>query len=153
MKGTVNIPDVSVIIKKEGKMLFVLRQNTGFSDGMYCLPSGHVEDGERFTEAAVRESLEEVNVTLHPDDLKPVFTIQRLYADEHEVRTGLFFEATKWDGTPKNNEPERHGELAWFDADDLPFDKIMAFHADALKGIQQGKIFIETGWDMPAGSA
>lgn len=61
MKGTTNIPDVMAIIRREGKILFVLRQNTGYADGTFCLPGGHVEPGESFSTAAMREALEEVN--------------------------------------------------------------------------------------------
>jgi 8-oxo-dGTP pyrophosphatase MutT (NUDIX family) len=143
MRGTTNIPEVSVIIRKNNKILFVLRQNTGWSDGMYCMPSGHVEDGEKFTTAAVREALEEVGVTI--EDMHPVHVTQRI-STGNDVRFGLFFEATKWSGIPKNMEPERHGKIAWFAADNLPYADIVQFQVDALKAIHEGNIYSELGW-------
>jgi 8-oxo-dGTP diphosphatase len=143
MRGTTNIPEVAVIIRKGKKILFVLRQNTGWSDGMYCLPGGHVEDGEKFSAAAVREAHEEVNLTV--EALKPVHITQRI-STSSDVRFGLFFEVTTWSGTPENMEPERHAELIWFDENDLPFHNIVQFQADVLQAIRQGKMYSELGW-------
>lgn len=143
MRGTTNIPEVSVILRKGSKILFVLRQHTGWSDGMYCLPGGHVEDHEKFSAAAVREAMEEVGIAV--EDMRPVHVTQRISTD-NDVRFGVFFEVTKWSGTPKNMEPERHGEIEWFDADKLPFADIIQCHADALAAIKAGKIYSELCW-------
>lgn len=143
MRGTTQIPEVSVILRKDNKILFLLRQNTGWSDGMYCLPSGHVEDHERFSEAAIREAKEEVGVVI--EEMRPVHMTQRISTNE-DVRVGLFFEATKWTGTPKNMEPTIHGEMRWFDTDDLPLQDIVQFQADGLAAITRGEIYAETGW-------
>lgn len=143
MRGTTNIPEVSIIIRKGKKILFVLREHTGWSDGMYCMPSGHVEDGEKFSAAAVREAHEEVGIVV--EELHPVHITQRISTDE-DVRFGLFFEAVKWSGMPRNMEPERHGKLVWFDEDRLPISDIVQFQVDALGAIKQGKIYSELGW-------
>jgi 8-oxo-dGTP diphosphatase len=143
MRGTTNIPEVLVIIRKGSKILFVLRQNTGWCDGMYCLPGGHVEDGEKFSAAAVREAMDEVGLVI--EEMHPVHTTQRISTSD-DVRFGVFFEATKWSGTPKNMEPERHGELAWFETSGLPLGNIVQFQADTLKAIEQGRIYSELGW-------
>lgn len=147
MKGTINTPEVSVIICRGSKILFVLREHTGYADGMYALPGGHVEPVERFSAAAVREAREEVGIIVYPDALRPVLSMQRIGRTADDIRVGLFFEATVWEGTPKNMEPERHARIAWFDADVLPYDNIMAFQAAGLKAIQRGEVYHELGWD------
>jgi 8-oxo-dGTP diphosphatase len=147
MRGTTNIPEVSVIIRKGTQILFVLREKTGYSDGMYALPGGHVEPHEQFSIAASREAKEEVDVTILPQDLKPVLTMQRQGRAPGDIRIGLVFEAVSWSGTPRNMEPERHGPIAWFEADDLPYDKIMPFQVAALHNIRTGKTYAELGWD------
>jgi 8-oxo-dGTP pyrophosphatase MutT (NUDIX family) len=45
------------------------RANTGFKDGWYTLPAGHVKPGERFAEAAVREAREETGVSILAQDV------------------------------------------------------------------------------------
>jgi 8-oxo-dGTP diphosphatase len=147
MKGATNIPEVSVIIRKGNKILFVLREHTGYADGMYALPGGHVEHQERFSAAAVRETLEEVGVVVHTDSLNPILAMQRLGRSADDVRVGWFFEAATWDGVPQNKEPDRHAAIAWFDADNLPYEKIMAFQSEGLRAISQGLSFMELGWD------
>jgi 8-oxo-dGTP diphosphatase len=147
VKGTTNVPEVSVIIRRQGKILFVLRQRTGYADGKFCLPAGHVEHGESFSAAAARETLEEVNVVVDRNDLHAVHTLQRRKEDPKDVRIGILFEAAKWSGDPKNMEPERHGEIAWFDAGNLPFDKIIDFQGVALRHLTEGKTYAEDGWE------
>lgn len=148
MRGSTNVPEVAIIIRRGKQILFVLRQNTGWGDGMYAMPGGHVEDGEKFSVAAVREAMEEVGLVI--EEMRPVHVTQRISSSDDgsiaDVRFGLFFEATKWSGTPKNMEPERHGEIVWFDADDLPLENIVQFQADTLEAISQGKIYSELGW-------
>ncbi len=149
--STTNVPEVSVIIRREGKILFILRKNTGYSDGMYCLPAGHVEHAERFSAAAIREVKEEVDVVIHVEGLRPLLAMHRLGRDKDDVRVGMFFEATKWDGEPRSMEPEKHGDIAWFDADNLPYDNIMAFQATGLQAIQRGERYCEMDWDISTG--
>lgn len=142
-----NVPEVSVIVRQNNKILFVLRTHTGYADGMYALPGGHVEYGERFSAAGIREALEEVGVTIYVDALKPLLSMQRIGRSADDVRVGMFFEATAWDGTPHNMEPGRHGEIVWFDADNLPYDKIMHFQTEGLQAIARGEFYRELGWD------
>lgn len=145
MRGTTHVPSVYTLIRRDGKFAFVLRTNTGYLDGTYSLPAGHVEDDERMRIAAAREALEEIDVHVGPDDLRHVHTMQRNSGDH--IRIDVFFEADQWTGEPKNNEPDMHGELAWFAEDDLPFDRIMDHQAEALRHIVRGERFSEIGWD------
>ena len=52
--------------EKEGKteILLSLRKNTGYRDGEYELPGGHVEEGETEEETALREVFEETNIKI-----------------------------------------------------------------------------------------
>jgi len=51
-----NIPaSYLVLINDEEKVLLLRRYNTGFKDGMYSLVAGHVDEGENFTQALIRE--------------------------------------------------------------------------------------------------
>ena len=55
-----------VIFERDGKMLLARRFNTGYADGFYQMPSGHVEEHEYPSEAAIREIKEEVGVDIEP---------------------------------------------------------------------------------------
>lgn len=144
MKGTLNIPAVYVILRKNGKILFTFREHTGFMDGTFSLPSGHVEDNENILAAAARETAEEVGVTVPLTALKHAHTIHR--KTDKDVRVDVFFIADEWDGEPFNNEPHKHGDIAWFTFDELESQPIMDYQAVALGLIKQGIPYSEWGW-------
>ncbi len=48
-----------VILEKDGKILLIRRANTGWRDGEYGFPAGHVEANETFLETCVHETKEE----------------------------------------------------------------------------------------------
>ena len=50
---------VHVLCRREGRVLLMRRAGTGFFDGLFSLPGGHVEPGESVRAAARRELREE----------------------------------------------------------------------------------------------
>lgn len=145
MSGTTNIPAVCVLIRKDDKLLFVKRAHTGYQDGKYTVPAGHVEDGESFRQAGIREVLEEVGLTIDPAQLRHVHT-QHTYRADGPVRIHMFFEADAWSGVPKNMEPHVHSEMAWLPISDLPYDDIMDMVADGIRRGLAGEVYGEFGW-------
>jgi len=143
-----NFGAVHVIIRHHDDILLVLRTNTGVQDGNYCLPSGRVEEGESFTAAAVREVREETGLDINQDEVGFVYLQHRINLNElgePEMWVDAFFEAGAWRGTPVNAEPEKHGEVAWCYADDLP-GNMMESHRTALKRMAEGHVYGEFGW-------
>lgn len=100
--------------------MLLQRKNTGYQDGKYGLPSGHMDGGELATHAAAREAKEETGVVINPADLKFVHATHRLDAGVSSERVEFFFEASKWQGEPVNAEPEKCSDLAWFSVTELP---------------------------------
>lgn len=58
------IPTVYLVLIRENKILLLRRYNTGFMDGYYSFPAGHVEANETLTQAMVREAKEEIGVDI-----------------------------------------------------------------------------------------
>ena len=143
MSGSTNIPSCYLVLRKGNSALFVLRNNTGYMDGFYGLPAGHVEDMESFTSATIREAQEEVGVNVKIDNLNHLHTMHRNCGDH--VRVDVFFGANNWEGRPKNNEPNKSSEIAWLDLNNLP-ENVMDYTVFALKQIKQGKTYSEFGW-------
>lgn len=142
---TVNFPAAYMLIRKDGKLLFVLRSHTGFMDGFYSLPAGRVEPAESFRAAAVREAAEEVGVTVLPEHAKHALTHHR-YRDAETVWVDAYFVAGQWSGTPANTQPEEHGEIIWFPEDALPAGKILDYQYAALQAIARGETYGEFNW-------
>jgi len=132
-----------VLIRKQGKGLFVLRENTGFKDGEYAVPGGHVEPNETFKQAACRETLEEVGLHIRPEDLVYKLTVQ--LSSMKDIRIDVWFEALAWTGEPKNAEPEAHSKIEWLDFDGLP-DNVIDYNAFGIENIDQGIAYAEFGW-------
>lgn len=114
------VPACYVICVKGSKILLHRRQNTGYIDGYYSTPSGHVEPEEQPTGCAVRELKEESGLTVEPEDLKMVVVVARIAVEEDHERVDFFFEAKKWQGEPKICEPHKCDDIRWFDLSDLP---------------------------------
>ncbi|MFD1535644.1 NUDIX hydrolase [Nonomuraea guangzhouensis] len=140
------IVDVHVMLVRDGTVLLGKRANTGYGDGQWHLPSGHLEPGESVVGAAVREAREEVGVTIRPDDLEFAHVMHRA-----PDRVGLFFVARKWAGEPYNAEPHKCAELAWRPLGELPDDTI-GYPAAAIARVLAGEPFALYGWSADNGA-
>ena len=145
--SVVNEPACYLLIRKGDKLLFVMREHTGFMDGHYSLPAGHVELDESYSTGAVREVFEEVGLKVSKDTIRHVFTQHRhTPTGSHPYWTDVFFEATEWSGEPVNNEPDKHSGLEWISIHDLP-ENVMGYQRYALLQIAEGKSYGEYGWE------
>ncbi len=139
------------LFNDKNELLLSLRQNSGYRDGEYQVPAGHVEDRESFAQCAVRELQEEANVETKIEDLKLVHVLHRLEGDKEESdkkmrqRLDVFFTAQNWSGEINNNEPHKCVELRWFPLDNLP-DNIFPYVRFVLEQYQKGTMFSETGF-------
>lgn len=129
-----------VIFQKENKVLLSRRYNTGYRDGEYSLPAGHIEEAEFATAAAIREAQEEVGVIVKPENLISAHIMHR-HCGDHE-RIDFFFTAKKWEGKLTNKEPEKCDEITWFSLDELPQNTIPYIRA-ALEHYRDGHFFSE----------
>jgi len=107
-------------------------------DGYYHVPAGHLEDGEQMVAALVRESKEEVGISIDPEDVKFVHVMHNKSNNE---RVAFFFEVGKWSGDLKNMEPGKCGGLEWFMLDDLP-EKTVPYAEEAIKYYLAGINFL-----------
>ncbi len=89
------IPASYLILLQENKVLLGRRCHTGFEDGKYILPSGHVELDENFTGAIIREAKEEIGIDLKFEDLEFVHVLNRKSSLNGENRVDVFFIAKK----------------------------------------------------------
>lgn len=140
-----------VLLRRGSKVAMVLRKNTGWMDGHYGLPSGKGEWHETFTQIAIREAKEETGVVIKPQDVRVVHVTHRRSKsmdkkDEFMDWVDVYFEADKWQGEPRNAEPEKSERLDWIGLDDLPNNVVPSERA-ALESIAKGNIYSESGWN------
>ena len=51
-----------LLLVRDTEVLLSRRFNTGYEDGNYSLPAGHVDKGESVADALVREAKEEIGI-------------------------------------------------------------------------------------------
>ncbi|MEU3216222.1 methyltransferase domain-containing protein [Streptomyces sp. NPDC006971] len=135
------VVDVHLILRRGPDVLLARRDGTGYADGLFHCPSGHVEDGEDVREALIREAAEEIGVELGPDELRVALVMQHR-GPGGGPRIGWFFEA-EYDPArpPYNREPDKCSELEWFPLDALPDDSV-AYCRAGLDGYRAGEHFL-----------
>lgn len=136
------IASLYLILIHNEKILLMRRKNTGFEDGNYGLPSGHLEDNESLTVGMSREIQEEIGIAIPPQDLQLVHTMHR---KQHDIRLDFFFISKIYTSEPKNCEPEKCDDLQWFPLNNLPKNTI-PYITHALTCYLQNIPYSEEGW-------
>lgn len=139
------VPASYIVFRRGQKVLLLLRKNTGYYDGCWSMPSGHVERGESLKTAAIRESLEETGVKLKRESLELIHVMNRPAREPIDTRLDFFFEPKDWQGEPVNMEPQKCAELRWYGINRLPKEMVPEIKY-ALERIAQGIIESEFGW-------
>lgn len=115
------IRDVYVLVRRENKLLLLLRDGTGYRDGAWGPPAGKVEPGETYREAGVRELREETGLEVSPSDLRLIHLLDRSpEPGEHWHWVGAFFQVNNAEGDATNREPAKCLSIAWHRLDALP---------------------------------
>lgn len=105
-----------VMIVKEGHVLLGKRKST-YGDGEYSFVGGHLENGERFEECALRETKEECGLQVKNLKFLVVANI-KAYLPRHFVLIG--FTAEWVGGEPELLEPHKFESWQWYPLDKLP---------------------------------
>ncbi len=134
----------NILLTKGGKVLLSRRKNTGWADGLLCVPGGHVEKDETPRQAAVREVKEELGIAIRIKDLVPFCTASRKTEVGEYVAYEFFVIAEGLE--PINSEPELCEELVWVDPEQLPADVITDFAQIIQKGFVNKQIYLEIGY-------
>lgn len=112
------ILDVHALLISEDWVLLSQRRGP-YAHGQWHLPSGKIQPGESCDQAVIRETHEEVGVTVRPTHMRCVHTMHVQY--RHETpRIGFFYEVRRWDGEPNNREPDKCITLRWVKLAELP---------------------------------
>jgi 8-oxo-dGTP diphosphatase len=116
---------------------------TGFKDGEYGLPAGHLEEGEHPSATIIRESKEEIGVDISPEHLRCVHIVQRQSGkNDPKDYVDFFFVCDAWKGEPENLEPHKCDDLQWFPLDRLPTNTI-DYTKKVLSYVESGQFYSE----------
>lgn len=132
---------VHVLLERDGEILLMRRAGTGFFDGLYSLPGGHVEAGESMRQTASREIQEELGVVLTATDLVCLGMVHRR-SDTNRIE--FFLRASAFAGEPRICEPHKCDRLLWCPRDRLPDDTVPYIRAALAAG--DPPWLLEIGW-------
>lgn len=132
-----------VLQRPSGEIYFLRRFNTGYGDGLFTVPSGHVEADEAVTRAAAREIQEESGVKVQPEDLKMIHVMHRFEGDE---RIDFFFLVTQWNGEPHVAEPDKSDADLWVFPQQLP-ENTVGYIRFFFEQWAAGHIYSEKGFE------
>jgi 8-oxo-dGTP diphosphatase len=130
---------------RDDQILLARRFNTGYADGQYSVPAGHLDGGETVLDAAAREAAEEVGVQIRPEDMTFSTVMHRMEKDDENERVDFFVHVHQWQGEPFNAEPDKCDELRWVNVNALPPNTI-PYVRKALKNHLNNIPFDEFGW-------
>jgi len=115
---------VHLLFFRDDQVLLLRRFNTGYADGQYSVPAGHLDGGETVMAAAAREAQEEVGIRLEAGDMTFSTVMHRMEGDIEEERVDFFVHVRRWQGEPFNAEPDKCDDLCWMDVNRLPVNMV-----------------------------
>src|SRR5687767_753985 len=133
---------VHLLFFRENQILLLRRFNTGFRDGEYSVPAGHLDGNETVMAAAAREAVEETGVRIEAGEIAFSSVMHRNEGDE---RVDFFVHVRSWQGEPVNAETDKCDELSWTDINDLPSNTIPYVRRAIHNHLNHVK-FDEFGW-------
>ena len=113
-----------------GKILLTKREDFE----VWCLPGGHVENGESMAQAAVRETLEETGLVIELSHLVSISYRQHNW-NGLPMHLGCF--AARRTGGQLQRQPEEVLELRYFAPDEIP-SAIMSGHRQRIEDAFSG---------------
>lgn len=132
-----------MLLIDDNKILLHNRKNTGWMDGYYDVPSGHLEQNETVRAASARELLEETGIRAHLSNLEIVHVMHCNFDDLEYFQ--FYVKAIQYEGEPEIKEPEKCSEMGWFPFNRLP-ENIVPYVQQALTHIKNNQHYSEYGW-------
>ncbi len=132
---------IGVIIQNDKKQILIGKRK-GSHAPYFSIPGGHLELGETFEQAAIKEVFEETGLLIKNPSVIAVTNNLRTFRDEnkHYVSVNLF--ANEFEGKCENKEPEKCEEWIWCDVDKIPTPQFDASEY-AIECFKKGEFYVK----------
>lgn len=110
---------IGIIIENSQKQLLIGKRK-GSHAPYYSIPGGHMELGESFEQAAIREIEEETGIRIHNPQVICVTNNLKTFASEGYHSVSVILLAREFEGMPQLKEPDKCEGWVWVDPRNLP---------------------------------
>lgn len=117
-----------LIFNENGEILLLRRQNTGYMDGYWGTPGGHLENNESIIDGLKREIKEEIDMNIINSKLISIITRY----NENDTYIDFVFKISGNLNEIKNNEPDKCSEILYFEKDNVESFKNVIPHIKNL---------------------
>lgn len=131
---------VGVIIENEKGQILVGKRK-GSHSPFYSIPGGHLEQGETFEEAAIKEIREETGLRIFTPQVISVTNNLNTFKTEEKHYISVILYANTFEGEPELREPEKCEGWEWLQPDEIPSPQFDA-SAFAIECYLKGVFYI-----------
>jgi 8-oxo-dGTP diphosphatase len=118
MKNRPNV-GIGIIIENADKKILVGKR-IGSHAPFYSIPGGHLEVGETFEEAAIKEVLEETGLKIHAPKVLCVTNNLKTFKTENKHHVSVTLYTNQFEGVPKVMEKEKCESWEWLEPTNIP---------------------------------
>jgi len=131
-----------IFIKKDDKILLLRRKWNGKFDWFWWAPGWHLDVWETFMESALRETKEEIGITINKKDLSTPILVYKVDKEKNELFVGRYTICEKREGEIINNEPDKCSKLSRYNTKYFPRE-ITPLAQRAFEWLQNRETYIE----------
>lgn len=114
-------PKVGIgIIIQNAEDEILIGKRKGSHAPFYSIPGGHLENGESFEEAAIREIFEETGLKIKNPKVFCVTNNLRTYKSENKHYISITLHTTEFEGKLEIKEPDKCEEWRWCKISEIP---------------------------------
>ena len=114
-------PGVGVgVIIQNNKGQILIGKRKGSHSPYYSIPGGHLENGETFEEAAIKEIFEETNLKIKNPEFICVTNNLRTFREEKKHYVSITMYTNEFEGECKVMEPQKCEEWFWCNLNEIP---------------------------------
>jgi ADP-ribose pyrophosphatase YjhB (NUDIX family) len=116
-------PTVNAIVIDDKNRVLLAKRDAEIKSGLWDCPGGYLENGEHPFDGLKRETKEEVEIEIEPEEFL-CFTIEDdLWENDGETKDlAISFRCKVISGEPKPGDET--SEVKWFKKDEIPWDQI-----------------------------
>lgn len=131
-----------IITNSKGEALFCKRKSK-HGKGLYSIPGGGADEGEKLQESAKREIYEETGLRLQKLTCLGITNNLKTFKKEGVHFISIIFYCNEYEGELVLMEPDKHEAWEWYDINNLPTPHFEASKLAINLYLNKGVLLIE----------